>query len=202
MGDLFHPHAATYHLVAAPLRLPESDEGAFPVVDSQHSLDAFAKVSLSTSSVPLFRPANDIFEFVSPHMTPTPSVGGQAMGPIGAPGILVPPRLNYSMEYEMEPLLYRYSLSAALVYCVAYLIVFAVGLVGNCFVIAVVYRSPRMRTVTNYFIVNLAVADILVIVFCLPATLMSSIFVREYLLYTLLCYLANHSESERPVSLS
>lgn len=75
---------------------------------------------------------------------------------------------------------YRHSSAMTAVYCVAYLLVFAVGLVGNCFVIAVVFRSPRMRTVTNFFIVNLAVADILVIVFCLPATLMSNIFVREY----------------------
>lgn len=60
------------------------------------------------------------------------------------------------------------------------MIVFVVGLIGNSFVIAVVLRSPRMRTVTNYFIVNLAIADILVIVFCLPATLMSNIFVRKY----------------------
>jgi hypothetical protein len=75
---------------------------------------------------------------------------------------------------------YRHSLAMTAVYCFAYILVFAVGLVGNCFVIAVVYRSPRMRTVTNFFIVNLAVADILVIVFCLPATLLSNIFVREY----------------------
>lgn len=80
----------------------------------------------------------------------------------------------------LPDLMYRHSTPIILVYCVAYLIVFVVGLVGNCFVIAVVYRSPRMRTVTNLFIVNLAVADILVIVFCLPATLMSNIFVREY----------------------
>ncbi|KAG6457360.1 hypothetical protein O3G_MSEX010254, partial [Manduca sexta] len=82
-----------------------------------------------------------------------------------------------------EEFMYRHSGAMTAVYCVAYLLVFVVGLVGNCFVIAVVYRSPRMRTVTNYFIVNLAVADILVIVFCLPATLMSNIFVREYTLY-------------------
>lgn len=75
---------------------------------------------------------------------------------------------------------YRHNSAMTAVYCVAYLLVFAVGLVGNCFVIAVVFRSPRMRTVTNFFIVNLAVADILVIVFCLPATLMSNVFVRKY----------------------
>ncbi|CAB3364245.1 Hypothetical predicted protein [Cloeon dipterum] len=74
-------------------------------------------------------------------------------------------------------LFYRHSPGMTALYCVAYLAVFAVGLVGNCFVVAVVMRSPRMRTVTNYFIVNLALADILVIVFCLPATLMSNIFV-------------------------
>lgn len=87
-------------------------------------------------------------------------------------------RLNRSDM--VEEFMYRHSGAMTAVYCVAYLLVFVVGLVGNCFVIAVVYRSPRMRTVTNFFIVNLAVADILVIVFCLPATLMSNIFVRKY----------------------
>ena len=75
---------------------------------------------------------------------------------------------------------YRHSVAMSIVYFVAYCLVFVVGLIGNSFVIAVVYRSPRMRTVTNFFIVNLAVADVLVIVFCVPATLMSNIFVREY----------------------
>lgn len=81
---------------------------------------------------------------------------------------------------DFDGLLYRHSVTLTAVYCVAYVIVFIVGLIGNSFVIAVVLRSPRMRTVTNFFIVNLAVADILVIVFCLPATLMSNIFVRKY----------------------
>ncbi|XP_061397673.1 neuropeptide SIFamide receptor [Musca vetustissima] len=73
-----------------------------------------------------------------------------------------------------------------IVYCIAYVIVFLVGLVGNSFVIAVVLRMRNMRTVTNYFIVNLAIADILVIVFCLPATLMSNIFV-PWILGWLMC---------------
>ena len=88
--------------------------------------------------------------------------------------------MTFGMNSSVEQIpFYRHSLAMTAVYCFAYILVFAVGLVGNCFVIAVVYRSPRMRTVTNFFIVNLAVADILVIVFCLPATLLSNIFVRE-----------------------
>ncbi|KAL3287942.1 hypothetical protein HHI36_002398 [Cryptolaemus montrouzieri] len=47
-------------------------------------------------------------------------------------------------------------------------LVFIVGIVGNFLVCVAVYRNHTMRTVTNYFIVNLAVADFLVILFCLP----------------------------------
>ncbi|KAF0310288.1 Neuropeptide SIFamide receptor [Amphibalanus amphitrite] len=75
--------------------------------------------------------------------------------------------------------LLRHDLTVSAVLCVAYLIVFVVGLLGNSCVVAVVCRCPRMRSATNYFIANLAVADILVVVFCLPATLVSNIFVRE-----------------------
>lgn len=87
---------------------------------------------------------------------------------------------NDTGPYEEYELFYRHSSTMTAVYCVAYFVVFIVGLIGNSFVIAVVFRAPRMRTVTNFFIVNLAVADVLVIVFCLPATLMSNIFVRKY----------------------
>lgn len=94
--------------------------------------------------------------------------------------------LNATESAFVPELFYRHSMAMTAVYCVAYLLVFAVGLVGNFFVIAVVFRSPRMRTVTNFFIVNLAVADILVIVFCLPATLMSNIFVRKSIIIWLM----------------
>ncbi|XP_018333643.1 orexin receptor type 2-like [Agrilus planipennis] len=47
-------------------------------------------------------------------------------------------------------------------------VVFLIGFVGNILVCLAVYRNHCMRTITNYFIVNLAVADFLVIVWCLP----------------------------------
>lgn len=97
----------------------------------------------------------------------------------GATLMMMNTSMNVTESAFLPEMFYRHSAAMTAVYCVAYLLVFAVGLVGNFFVIAVVFRSPRMRTVTNFFIVNLAVADILVIVFCLPATLMSNIFVRK-----------------------
>lgn len=42
--------------------------------------------------------------------------------------------------------------------------------VGNALVCISVYSNYTMRTVTNIFIVNLAVADFFVILFCLPPT--------------------------------
>lgn len=51
-------------------------------------------------------------------------------------------------------------------------IVFIIGLVGNALVCVAVYRNHSMRTVTNYFIVNLAAADFMVIMFCLPPTVL------------------------------
>jgi hypothetical protein len=51
-------------------------------------------------------------------------------------------------------------------------LVFIAGLIGNALVCAAVVRNPGMRTVTNYFIVNLAVADFMVLVFCLPPSVL------------------------------
>ncbi|XP_022107462.1 orexin receptor type 1-like [Acanthaster planci] len=50
-----------------------------------------------------------------------------------------------------------------------YAVLFLTGLAGNLLVCFAVLRNEHMRTVTNYYIVNMAVADVLVIVLCLPA---------------------------------
>ncbi|KAL7032312.1 hypothetical protein ACKWTF_007283 [Chironomus riparius] len=52
----------------------------------------------------------------------------------------------------------------------SHLVVFLMGLIGNALVCLAVWSNHSMRTVTNIFIVNLAVADFFVILFCLPPT--------------------------------
>lgn len=69
---------------------------------------------------------------------------------------------------ELRSYLYPKTWTWVLIVCNA--AVFIVGLVGNALVCVAVYRNHTMRTVTNYFIVNLAVADFLVILMCLPPT--------------------------------
>lgn len=51
-----------------------------------------------------------------------------------------------------------------------YTIIFALGLFGNFLVCFVVARQRTMQTVTNFFITNLAVADIFLCLFCVPLT--------------------------------
>jgi hypothetical protein len=50
------------------------------------------------------------------------------------------------------------------------------GVCGNALIIWIICSSPQMRTVTNYFIVNLASADILICLVCLPITLLTNLF--------------------------
>ncbi|WAR24519.1 OX2R-like protein [Mya arenaria] len=53
-----------------------------------------------------------------------------------------------------------------------FFLVFVVGSAGNFLVCFSVWRSKSLRNATNYFLVNRAVSDFLVIVLCLPATIM------------------------------
>ncbi|KAK2151623.1 hypothetical protein LSH36_356g01038 [Paralvinella palmiformis] len=53
----------------------------------------------------------------------------------------------------------------------AYVFVISVGLVSNSLVCFVVARVKSLRTVRNMFIVNLAVSDIVMCLFCMPLTL-------------------------------
>ena len=61
------------------------------------------------------------------------------------------------------------------IYTLAYAAVFLLAVIGNTLVICVVCRNAAMHNVTNYFIVNLAVADLLVGLLCLPITLVTNL---------------------------
>lgn len=74
--------------------------------------------------------------------------------------------------------------------CLFYGIVFIFGTLGNILTIMVVIKLPRMRNVTNYFIVSLAFADLLVLILCLPGTLMSNIFIRELFILFLFFFIS------------
>jgi len=65
------------------------------------------------------------------------------------------------------------------IYSLAYGLIFVLALTGNAVVVAVVWNTRRLHTLTNFFIVNLALSDMLVALFCLPITLLDTIFNGE-----------------------
>lgn len=185
-------------LEMASLRLPDSDE--FDVDTRRRSnngnVPATTVASVSPGTGTLLQMRNDVGNYLNNLITEAMATTSPraTMEDRIHHGLLNATETNLSTIEQTTDRLYRHSMAMSAVYCVAYVIVFVVGLIGNSFVIAVVYRSPRMRTVTNFFIVNLAVADVLVIVFCLPATLMSNIFVRKYRnIFLLLSFLYSFS---------
>lgn len=74
---------------------------------------------------------------------------------------------------------FRHPPGITALYIIVYCIAFLFALLGNVIVIAVVLRYRWMHTVTNFFIVNLAIADILMAIFCIPITMLIHIFVGK-----------------------
>ena len=52
----------------------------------------------------------------------------------------------------------------------AYAIIFLIGLTANIFVIVMIIKRRRMRTLTNRFLLNLAISDLIATLVCLPPT--------------------------------
>lgn len=47
-----------------------------------------------------------------------------------------------------------------------YAVIMTLALIGNVLVVVIVYRSKRMHTTTNYYLVNLAISDLAVTLSC------------------------------------
>lgn len=80
--------------------------------------------------------------------------------------------MNHSGEQELlssaqvpEPPMYIYTTVSLL-----YTLIFLCGIMGNALVIFVVCRNKDMRSSTNYFLTNLSVADLMVIIVCMPSS--------------------------------
>ncbi|KAM8899349.1 cholecystokinin receptor type A [Spinachia spinachia] len=71
---------------------------------------------------------------------------------------------------------------------VLYGLIFLLSLLGNSLIIAVLVRNRRMRTVTNLFLLSLAVSDLLVSLVCIPFTLIPNLM-RDFIFGTGMCKL-------------
>ncbi|KAF5926771.1 hypothetical protein HPG69_001401 [Diceros bicornis minor] len=70
---------------------------------------------------------------------------------------------------------YLYEPQVAAIFIISYSLIFFLCMVGNTVVCFIVIRNKHMHTVTNLFILNLAISDLLVGIFCMPVTLLDNI---------------------------
>lgn len=112
-------------------------------------------------------------------MTSAAAASGQAMSVADCDDVLVS---ENGMTYQV------------VVYCM-YIVIFVLALLGNGVVCYIVQSSPRMRTVTNYFIFNLAIGDVLMSLFCVPFSFISILILGYWPFGVILCHLVNYSQA-------
>jgi neuropeptide Y receptor len=79
------------------------------------------------------------------------------------------------------------------IFYVIYSTIFVLGIFGNVLVCFVVGRNKAMQTVTNFFITNLALADILLCALAVPFTPLYT-FLEEWIFGRVLCHLVPYAQ--------
>lgn len=67
-----------------------------------------------------------------------------------------------------------------------YSLIFLLSVLGNTLVITVLIRNKRMRTVTNIFLLSLAVSDLMLCLFCMPFNLIPSLL-KDFIFGSAVC---------------
>lgn len=76
-----------------------------------------------------------------------------------------------------------------------YTVVFVVSLVGNGLVCHVVLFSAQMHSVTNLFIMNMAVGDLLMTLFCVPFSFVATLLLQYWPFGSDLCHTVSFAQA-------
>ncbi|XP_066275381.1 QRFP-like peptide receptor [Branchiostoma lanceolatum] len=77
---------------------------------------------------------------------------------------------------------------------VVYCVIFVVGVSGNMLVGIVVWKNVDMRTPTNFFLVNLSIADLLLLVVSMPVALLETWIPAPWMLGRFMCLISYYNE--------
>lgn len=67
-----------------------------------------------------------------------------------------------------------------------YSLIFLLSVLGNTLVITVLIRNKRMRTVTNIFLLSLAISDLMLCLFCMPFNLIPNLL-KDFIFGSAVC---------------
>lgn len=85
------------------------------------------------------------------------------------------------------------NVAVQILFCAFYIIIFVLGIFGNVLVVFVVIRNRQMHTVTNFFITNLALSDVLLCVLAVPFTPLYT-FLGGWIFGNTLCHLVPYAQ--------
>lgn len=86
-------------------------------------------------------------------------------------------------------------LSSGRVQIPLYTTILLLAVIGNSLVILTLVQNRRMRTITNVFLLNLAVSDILLGVLCMPFTLVGMLL-RDFVFGEIMCKFLPYLQGE------
>uniref|UniRef100_T1IYK1 G-protein coupled receptors family 1 profile domain-containing protein n=1 Tax=Strigamia maritima TaxID=126957 RepID=T1IYK1_STRMM len=95
---------------------------------------------------------------------------------------------NFSdFEYPGPPNVMRPFTWREVLKVIAYVVVFLLAVGGNTLVMLIVYFNQQLRTTTNFYLVNLAVADVMIAVCCMWVHLVKHLTSPIFLLGAFMC---------------
>ena len=83
---------------------------------------------------------------------------------------------------------------STLVY-ICYITILLVASIGNTLVVYLVSSISKMRTITNFFIANLAIGDLCMVVFCIPFSFISTLILQYWPFGSFLCVTVNYLQA-------
>ncbi|KAH3818311.1 hypothetical protein DPMN_119915 [Dreissena polymorpha] len=83
---------------------------------------------------------------------------------------------------------------------ILFTVIIIIALVGNLLIIVSVIRQKQMQTTTNFYIANLAVADLLVTIFCTWVHLVNNLNNNNWVLGRFFCKFNTFSQGKRFLS--
>ena len=114
--------------------------------------------------------------------TMLPSKGANVSSNVSGNGS-IGPSLLLEQQYEITQEVW---LRGILIFL--YTVIFLLGVSGNLLVVFVVVRNKSMQTITNIFITNLAVSDIMMCLLAVPFTPLSA-FLKSWVFGDALCHI-------------
>ncbi len=81
---------------------------------------------------------------------------------------------TFFIKYNLQnnPTFWRQKMIKNSIIIICYSIIFIISLFGNCLVCYVILSTRQMRTVTNFYIVNLTISDIMMTLINIPFNVM------------------------------